>query len=431
MTAVQSAKCKVQSAKSLDAGGAVYALKGNSTLEFWRYEPSDRSDESDGSDMSYPWQQLADVPAGAKPVKEGSGLAAVQAGDTSFVYLLKGSGTTEFYRHNTVNNTWQAMADAPLGVSGKTFKNGSCITYDGVNTIYALKGSYNEFFLYDVAGDAWSVRTAMPFIGRSGKKKKAKDGGCLAAVQSAKCKMQNAKSPDDGSRTTDAGGGAEGVTPQSSIFNLQSSIRPSPLERHQQASIASPGAVYCLKGGNTQEFWVYRPSSGDWAQYEDMPIGGGKKVKGGGCLAAVQSAKCKVQSAKSPDDGGALYALKGNNTLEFWKYALGSGIGDRGSGFGVQSHSSLVTRHSPLVVAPNPFKTAVTLAIGLDANAAATVYDNDGRRVRRLSAVRANGRTLFTWDGRNDLDQGVVPGIYFYRVTSTGKAISGKLILTR
>jgi hypothetical protein len=210
-------KKAVKKGAALDAlGGKVFGMKGNGTLEFWGY--------TSGTG----WSQLADVPAGAKTVKEGSGLVAIWDDSDIVHFFLKGSGTTEFYRYSCSTNTWVVKANAPTGTSGKTFKNGSCLATDGT-TIWALKGSYNELYAYDIATDIWTTKTPLPLIGSSGKKVKAKDGCGIAY---------------------------------------------------------SDGLVYCSKGGNSREFWSYRTDTNSWTQLEDMPLGGGKKVKGGGALCA-------------------------------------------------------------------------------------------------------------------------------------------------
>jgi hypothetical protein len=123
------------------------------------------------------------------------------------------------------------MTNAPSGTSGKPYKNGSalCASEDG-STVFAVKGSYNEFYAYDVATNAWTTKTPLPMTGSSGKKKKVKDGAGLAFLNST---------------------------------------------------------VYCLKGGGTREFWTYQADSDKWTQLEDMPSGGGKPVKGGGALTAA------------------------------------------------------------------------------------------------------------------------------------------------
>jgi N-acetylneuraminic acid mutarotase len=202
----------------------LYATKGNNTTEFWEYDP--------GLD-AYPWTEKAPVPTGSKNVKEGTGAVSVQLGDTNYIYLLKGSGTQEFYRYNTSTNTWETRENVPLGASNKTWKNGSCLAYDGANTIYALKGSYNEFFSYSCSTNAWTSLASLPLIGAGGKKKKVKDGAGLAY---------------------------------------------------------HAGDVYAQKGGNTFEFWTYAVDSHKWVQYPDVPLGTGKKVKGGGALCASEDA---------------------------------------------------------------------------------------------------------------------------------------------
>ena len=201
--------------------GKVYATKGSSTIEWWQYDPA-----LSGT-PTYPWTQKTDVPMGLKMVKEGAGAAAVQVGDTSYIYFLKGSATQEFYRYNTLSNTWQSLTNAPLGVSGKSFKAGSTIAYDEDNrTIYAVKGTYNEFFGYSVDSSVWTTKTPLPLIGRDGKKRKVKDGAGLAY---------------------------------------------------------HGGNVYALKGGNTNEFWSYQADSNRWTQGPDMPAVS-KRVKGGGAM---------------------------------------------------------------------------------------------------------------------------------------------------
>ena len=143
----------------------VFAAKGGGTNEFWVFDPAQAAgfrpgpNQSSGSGheatiASYPWTQLADVPSGTGPkpttIKEGSGL--VEDGARS-LYLLKGSGTFEFYRYFEAGDSWHRLGDAPGGKSTKPFKNGSALTFDPDNNrIYCVKGSYNEFSAYDVGG---------------------------------------------------------------------------------------------------------------------------------------------------------------------------------------------------------------------------------------------------------------------------------------
>jgi hypothetical protein len=214
----------VKKGSSLVAGPdrKVYATKGNGLLDFWQYDPALRT-----------WTQLEDVPPGTKACKEGTSSVALvtsyaDGSDTGFVYLLKGSNTFEFYRYNIETGVWDiSLPPAPGGTSTKPFKSGSSITYDGGDTIYCLKGSYNEFFAYSLSGRSWVTRETLPKIAPPGTKKtKAKDGSQLAWFG---------------------------------------------------------GSVYTLKGNNTNEFWQYKCTEQRWDPAPQMPEGT-KKVKGGGGL---------------------------------------------------------------------------------------------------------------------------------------------------
>jgi hypothetical protein len=347
-------------ASLIASDGKVYATKGNGTLEFWSYDP-----ELSGSG-TYPWISLADVPAGAKTVKEGAGLAAVTISDTAFVYFLKGSGTMEFLRYNTVTNVWSPMADAPGGLSGRAYKNGSCLVYDpDQNYIYALKGSLNEMAFYQVDANAWGASSPLPLAGSSGKKKKAKDGAGLA------------------------------------YYNK---------------------TIYALKGGNTTEFWSYRTDSAVWTQQPDMPPGTGKRVKGGGSLVAV---------ANDLDQGATLYALKGNNTLEFYDYPVSDVYAGRlpltASHSSVLSNSALRAPHAALTVAPNPFTSATAIVYTLPKSGVVTLklYDVSGKLVTTLAAGRSEAGRHTLIPAANVLSK----GIYMVKLETADAAMSAKLIV--
>jgi hypothetical protein len=120
------------------------------------------------------------------------------------------------------------MATAPTGTSGKGYKNGSSITYDGGDTIYALKGSYNECFAYSIAGKNWVSRETLPKIAPPGTKKtKVKDGSQIASDR-----------------------------------------------QH---------SVFAVKGANTNEFWQYKTNEHKWYIATALTTGP-KRVKGGGGL---------------------------------------------------------------------------------------------------------------------------------------------------
>jgi hypothetical protein len=185
-------------------------------LPFWEYDPA--------AEQGYRWTQKADVPAGAKDVFSGASAAGVKVGTSSFVYLLKASETFEFYRYDVASNNWQTMATAP-GQPGEEFSTGSSVSFDGSDTVYALKGTLNKFYAYVVSTNTWLGKPDLP-LGL--KKKQAKGGAAIC-------------------------------------YHLNN--------------------VYCTKGGNTQEFWVYNCTDNTWTQGSDVPLGPNKsRVQDGGTL---------------------------------------------------------------------------------------------------------------------------------------------------
>lgn len=219
--------------------GQLYAGKGGNSLEFWRYDPT-RTPE---------WAQLADIPAGTAGLRNGSGAVGISALGSTFIYLLKASGTCEFYRYYGPADIWERLPDAPAGETGKRFGAGSSLAFDGMNRIYALKGKENEFYVFDVSTGSWTPLAGLPFVGRSGRRRAAGAGAGIVACGST---------------------------------------------------------VYAVKGGNSLEFWRYDCGRNEWSQEADVPSGSGRKVRGGALAAALRD--------------GILYLVKGNNTLEFYSY---------------------------------------------------------------------------------------------------------------
>ncbi|MEO0100892.1 MAG: hypothetical protein ABIK84_00660 [candidate division WOR-3 bacterium] len=260
---------------------ALYILKGNNTRSLYFYNPA-------SGEIRF----LDTIPSGTsgKKVKKGSGITygdgnlyiakgagtkelwcyAIGSGEWSsieipgdkglkggtgiaylpgYLYLLKGSKTNEFYRYNFSSSRWEILPNAPTPVV-----DGSRMTTDGAK-IYLLLGKKNYFYTFDPTANQWTSKESLPlFNPLTNKKKKVKDGASLVCFL---------------------------------------------------------GKIYCVKGGNTQDFWKYDPDSSLWYPLELVPKGMSNKGVGGGAGLAVFANK--------------IYLLKGNNTLEIWRYD-GEGI---------------------------------------------------------------------------------------------------------
>ncbi|MEO0080471.1 MAG: T9SS type A sorting domain-containing protein, partial [candidate division WOR-3 bacterium] len=332
-----------------DGHGRVYAVKGNNTLGFWCYF-------SDGDS----WHQLPDVPLGItrKKVKGGSDLVYLEENGLPYVYLLKGY-KNEFFRFNIAADSWERLAEAPEGVYPKWDK-GSWLVYDGLRYIYAHKAKVHEFWRFDCWSASWDTHQlkGMPFLSRTGKTKRSKDGS-------------------------------------SGAWN--------------------EGFIYALKGGNTCEFYKYDVAGDSWTELDTMPSVGStgkkKRVKAGGDLVAAGP--------------GLFYALKGNKTREFWYYyepKVDAPLWWDNGGV-----AALASSTRWLALAPNPAKERVQLEFGtaVTQSARVRVYDISGALVieRRFAGGELGTRSLEL--------KGLAEGVYLVRMEGSGLAAVQKLVIQR
>jgi len=340
--------------KKVGKGGAltndgtryIYATKGNNSLGFYRY-----------AILSDSWEQLPDVPLGpsGKKVKGGTKLAYAVKHDTGYCYLLKGY-KNEFWRFNTVSQRWDSLEPAPVGTQarGNKYGDGSFIVFDGDSLLYAVKAKFNELYVFTINGDTWldQRRADFPLVGRSGRSKKVKSG---------------------------AGGAFYHDT------------------------------IYCLKGGNTQEFWAYAVAQDAWRELDTIPAYGStnkkKKVKGGGAIAL--------------GGPGVFYVTKGNKTVEFWRYRIppaGIGITEEPPPF------ALGPSPRAIHLWPNPARGRVTIRFGPGCliPGLVRIYDITGT-LRHSVPVRTNPALL---DCR-----GLAPGVYLIKIQGLGRTPTTKLVI--
>ncbi|MFO7638553.1 MAG: right-handed parallel beta-helix repeat-containing protein [bacterium] len=349
-----------------DGDNTIYMVHGNNTTAFWQYDIAANA-----------WTPLADVPLGpsGKRVKGGGDLVHVTVADSAYLYFLKGD-RLEFYRYDIASGQWQQLADMPVGIRNRVKRDG-WLAWDGGNAIYALKPNYfdranetHEFWQYDIAGDSWltnaELRLAgMPLWGMHGgriKRKKAKDGGAGAY---------------DG------------------------------------------GLVYAIKGGNTQQFWLYDELADAWTEQDTVPTFGStgrrRRVNAGADLVGY--------------GGGAFFMLKGNKTVELWRYVVPMGFAARPrlERSGVMSGKSVLP-DATLDISPNPvIGGLVTLRCNLPnaEPAVVSVFDITGREVFRQSAI-GNRQSAIRLDLRS-----LSAGIYLVQLEADGFSATRKLVLHR
>lgn len=334
-----------------DGYGRIFAVKGNNTRGFWCYYYEGDS-----------WRQLPDVPLGPsnKKVKGGSDILYLEQQGVPYVYLLKGY-KNEFYRFNLVTDSWEMLPEAPQSVNPKWDK-GSWLVYDGNQYIYAHKAKYHELWRFNLYTNTWDTNrlSGMPFLSRTGKNKKAKDGS---------------------------------------------------------SATYRNGSIYALKGGNTCEFYRYDIAGDTWTELEPMPeigsTGRKKKVKGGGDITSYST--------------DLIFALKGNKTRELWYYSAVT-LNSPGS---LRKGITTTPTASPIAnfqLYPNPCaqnEICIQYTGTRPNSSSILVYDATG-------AVRIKHHTTILPGHPEHLNIAQLPnGIYWVKLTGTAPMGAKKLIVNR
>jgi len=78
---------------------------------------------------------------------------------------------------------------------------------------------------------------------------------------------------------------------------------------------------------------------------------------------------------------------------------------------------------------PSPTTGSSTISCEAPGSAELVVCDNLGRVVRHLGVL--SGRSVQSWDGRNDSGVRLNSGVYFCRLTGSGQTASARIVLSR
>ena len=155
--------------QAVDQGGSlandgtyVYAMRGGSQREFYRYDL-----------LAGAWTQLANTPATAAA---GGSLAYATDAGTGYLYALRGNNQRDFWRYDIAGGTWSSLANATPNADG-----GAALAWDGANTIYELAGGNSKAFsAYDITANAWSGLAQAPANFNGGGSLVYRSGGVYA-----------------------------------------------------------------------------------------------------------------------------------------------------------------------------------------------------------------------------------------------------------
>jgi hypothetical protein len=88
---------------------------------------------------------------------------------------------------------------------------------------------------------------------------------------------------------------------------------------------------------------------------------------------------------------------------------------------------------------PNPFnpETWIPFQLSKDADVTLTIYDIQGRLVRRLdlgyipAGIYSTKHNAIYWNGTNDFGERVSSGVYFYHIQAGGFSASRKMVILK
>jgi len=176
-------------------------------------------------------------------------------------------------------------------------------------------------------------------------------------------------------------------------------------------------AIWALKGGNTCEFWKYTAATDSWQELDTMPSFGSTGRK---------------KRVKSGGDivgyAGVLFALKGNKTNECWRYVVP--IADAAAAPPYDLDGPVANGQSlmanGLAIGPNPHLpglAAFRYSLPVPGLATVRIFDVAGREVKWHS-FSANRNGTVTVDLR-----GLARGVYLVKLTATGFSQTRKLVI--
>jgi hypothetical protein len=388
------------------------------------------------------WVSRTNLPMGpkAKRVKEGCALAYNDDPDGGAIYAFKGNNTCEFYRYQVGTGGWTTRESIPpYGSSNrkKTVRKGASLTQVG-GLLYGAKGNNScEFWRYDPLaenGNHWHQCVNVP----AGSKAIREGSGCAGVTLgglpyvyflkgsgtyefyryniAGNTWETMASAPGAADRKPFKNGSCLSYDQDSdTIFVLKAnyneffaySVRGNTWTSKETLPKVSPprsakkkvkdgagiacndGTVYALKGGNTFEFWKYPIAAQHWYVAEDILAGPTlKRVRSGGALVY---APCK----------GNLYATKGNNTLEFYMYWLTDSIhADRQKPGGTMLAAALPSSLA-FSILPNPARSFALIRYDLPApgHVSIKLYRVTGALQKTLwDGCQLPGRHVMTMD---------------------------------
>ncbi|UCG43283.1 MAG: hypothetical protein JSU73_01300 [candidate division WOR-3 bacterium] len=417
------------------------------------------------------WFEVAQMTAGpsGKPVKHGGWAATHQGND--LIYVAKGYKTTDFYSYDPAppsqgGGSWTTLSGMPYSLhplwGSKVPRKGAKGAADHDNRVYVTQGNNTlGWWYYDIAEDTWYILSDVP-LGPS--RKKVKGGAdlayvpgdtdyvyCLKGYRGEFYRYNIARDvwePLDDVPTgacNRLGKGSWLVWDEdrylyackakyhelcrydlemqrwddSVVLSGMPFIGMTGYRKKSKAGASAAyynGFIWALKGGNTQEWWKYDIAADTWTEKETIPSFGSTGRK--------KRVKYGADVVHWGTGVPLFFTAKGNKTVEFWGY-----LEDPQIGISAKPSGSVVPVFDLVLDAmPNPFRTCAVAGFSLPRNGDVdlAVYTSAGCRVRTLESRELTpGHHLVAWDGRDAKGKTVPAGIYCLRL------VAGDIVQTR
>ncbi|HDQ98981.1 MAG TPA: T9SS type A sorting domain-containing protein, partial [candidate division WOR-3 bacterium] len=273
------------------------------------------------------WTELAPVPfdpMSGRPLRQG---ARGASDGVNSVYMVHGNNTSAFWRYDIAANEWSALPCVPDGPSGKRVRGGGDMLYitdRDSGWVYLLKGDRDEFWRYNTESRDWE-QLATPPAGIRNRWKRdswlAFDGEDAIFAHKANY-YDRASSTHDFYRYRVSTNSWDTLRPAGMPLHGLHNGRVRPKRaRDGGAGAFDENAIFALKGGNTQQFWRYDVTTDRWAESDTLPT-----------FSPITPRRRRVNAgADLVHYRQGLYrgffALKGNKTQEFWRYVLPIEVG--------------------------------------------------------------------------------------------------------
>jgi len=431
--------------------------------------------------MGFPYEcfEAARVPSApsGRPVKHG-GWATAHEGN-NLIYVAKGYKTNDFYSYapappNEGGGTWTTLCGMPYEThplwGNKPPHKGAKGATDSDNKIYVTQGNNTlGWWCYDIAEDTWYVLTDVP-LGPFGYKVKGGtdlvyvpgDTGyvyCLKGYRSEFYRWNTVSgrwevledAPTGARNRWDRGSWLvwDGdrylyahkakyhelhrydleTQKWDSAARLTGMPHVGMMGRRKKSKDGGSAAYYdgfiwALKGGNTSEWWKYDIAADTWIEQETLPAFGSTGRK-----KRVKYGADVVHWGR----GALFFMAKGNKTLEFWGYYEPPEVYSAKPSRSHVTGSEMPMGEFGFDVIPNPFRTSAATRFALPGPSRVdlAVYSSDGRRVRTLACERLGaGRYEVVWDGCDEAGRPIARSVYYLRFVAGDCVLQKKLVKT-